>query len=50
MTLRGLITDWGGVLTTPLHDAIEAWIQADDIDVDDYKVVMREWYPQRVRG
>jgi putative hydrolase of the HAD superfamily len=38
-----LITDWGGVLTTPLYDALEAWVKADDIEVDGYKSVMREW-------
>lgn len=50
MTLRGLITDWGGVLTTPLRDAIGAWIQADDIDTDGYKVVMREWFQNAYAG
>jgi epoxide hydrolase-like predicted phosphatase len=50
VTLRGLITDWGGVLTTPLRDAIAAWIEADDIDVDDYKVVMREWFLDAYAG
>jgi putative hydrolase of the HAD superfamily len=50
VTLRGLITDWGGVLTTPLRDAIEAWIEADDIDVEDYKVVMREWFLDAYAG
>jgi putative hydrolase of the HAD superfamily len=50
VTLRGLITDWGGVLTTPLRDAIEVWIEADDIDVEDYKVVMREWFLDAYAG
>jgi putative hydrolase of the HAD superfamily len=43
MTVRGLIFDWGGVLTTPLSDAITAWIEADGIDADGYREVMREW-------
>lgn len=43
MALNGLIIDWGGVLTTPLGDAIAAWIEADGIDVDGYRAVMREW-------
>lgn len=43
MTLRGLIVDWGGVLTTPLYDALKAWTEADDIDVTGYKDLMREW-------
>ncbi|GAB2826704.1 hypothetical protein GCM10027176_33880 [Actinoallomurus bryophytorum] len=50
MTLRGLITDWGGVLTTPLRDAIGAWIQADDIDNDGYRTVMREWFQNAYAG
>jgi putative hydrolase of the HAD superfamily len=50
VTLRGLITDWGGVLTTPLRDAIRAWIQADDIDTDGYKTVMREWFQNAYAG
>jgi putative hydrolase of the HAD superfamily len=50
VTLRGLITDWGGVLTTPLRSAIEAWIKADDIDTDGYKGVMREWFQHAYAG
>jgi putative hydrolase of the HAD superfamily len=46
VTVRGLITDWGGVLTTPLKDAIASWIVADGIDSDGYRVVMREWVEQ----
>jgi putative hydrolase of the HAD superfamily len=50
VTVRGLIIDWGGVLTTPLSDAIAAWIEADDIDHDGYRVVMREWFAQAYAG
>lgn len=50
MTLRGLITDWGGVLTTPLRDAIEVWIEADDIDGNGYTDVMREWLRHAYAG
>jgi putative hydrolase of the HAD superfamily len=46
VAVRGLIIDWGGVLTTPLRDAIAAWIEADDIDMDGYRLVMREWFAQ----
>jgi putative hydrolase of the HAD superfamily len=46
VTVRGLITDWGGVLTTPLKDAIASWIEADGIDVGGYRMVMREWVKQ----
>ncbi|MGI5232922.1 HAD family hydrolase [Actinoallomurus sp. CA-142502] len=46
VTVRGLIIDWGGVLTTPLRDAIAEWIEADDIDHEGYRLVMREWFAQ----
>src|SRR5487761_945130 len=41
--LRGVITDWGGVLTTPILTTVRAWIQADGIDWDSYVAVMRPW-------
>ena len=41
--LRGVITDWGGVLTTPILTTVQAWIQADGIDWDSYLTVMRAW-------
>ncbi len=40
---RGVITDWGGVLTTPILTTVQAWIQADGIDWDSYRTVMRAW-------
>ena len=43
MTVRGVIIDWGGVLTTPLRDAIAEWVAAEDIDTDGYRALMREW-------
>ena len=30
--LRGLIVDYGGVLTTPLAETIGAWLRADGMD------------------
>jgi putative hydrolase of the HAD superfamily len=41
--LKGLITDWGGVLTTPILVTVQAWIKADGIDWDSYVAVMRPW-------
>jgi putative hydrolase of the HAD superfamily len=41
--LRGLITDWGGVLTVPVAVAVVAWLEADRIDLEGYRMVMREW-------
>jgi epoxide hydrolase-like predicted phosphatase len=40
---RGIITDWGGVLTPPILTTVRAWIQAEDIDWDSYRSVMRSW-------
>jgi len=42
--LRGVITDWGGVLTTPILTTVQAWIQADGIDWESYRTVMRAWF------
>jgi putative hydrolase of the HAD superfamily len=41
--IRGVITDWGGVLTTPILTTVQAWIQADGIDWNSYRTVMRAW-------
>jgi epoxide hydrolase-like predicted phosphatase len=40
---RGVITDWGGVLTPPILTTVRAWIQAEDIDWASYRSVMRSW-------
>ncbi|MFZ0192717.1 MAG: HAD family phosphatase [Streptosporangiaceae bacterium] len=44
--LRGVITDWGGVLSTPILTAVRAWIEADGIDWESYRAVMRPWVAQ----
>jgi putative hydrolase of the HAD superfamily len=44
--LRGLIADWGGVLTNPIAETVAAWLTADGIDRDSYKTVMRTWLAQ----
>jgi putative hydrolase of the HAD superfamily len=44
--LRGIITDWGGVLTTPILTTVRAWIEADGIDWESYRAVMRAWVSQ----
>jgi putative hydrolase of the HAD superfamily len=41
--IRGIITDWGGVLTSPLRDVMGAWTQADGLDWDTCQAVMRTW-------
>ncbi|MBV2362114.1 HAD family hydrolase [Streptomonospora nanhaiensis] len=40
---RAIITDWGGVLTSPLRETIDAWLVADGIDQQGYRAVMRSW-------
>ena len=41
--LRGLVVDWGGVLTGPLHGGVEAWAVSDGIDLEAYSTIMRDW-------
>jgi putative hydrolase of the HAD superfamily len=40
---RGVITDWGGVLTPSILSTVRAWIKADEIDWETYRAVMRTW-------
>ncbi|MFF4411242.1 HAD family hydrolase [Streptosporangium sp. NPDC001559] len=40
--LRGVLIDWGGVLTTNMTEAIMEWITVDRIDAAHYHEVMRE--------
>jgi putative hydrolase of the HAD superfamily len=40
----GLIVDWGGVLTTPLYEAIKAWLGAERIAPDHYREVVGRWF------
>ena len=40
---RGVITDWGGVLTTPILATVRAWIETEGIDWASYQAVMRAW-------
>ncbi|WP_243718836.1 HAD family phosphatase [Actinomadura sp. KC06] len=49
-TPRAVITDWGGVLTSPLNEAIDVWLAAERIDVQRYKDVMRAWVKQAYDG
>lgn len=44
MALRALIVDWGGVLTTPLHSTMSAWADQDGIDLEEFGIVMRDWF------
>jgi len=42
-TLRGVIFDWGGVLTNPIALTVQAWLEADRIDRESYVAAMRPW-------
>jgi putative hydrolase of the HAD superfamily len=41
--IRGVITDWGGVLTNPIADAVFAWLDAEQIDGSSYTGVIGPW-------
>ena len=41
--LRALVVDYGGVLTSPLQDAMQSWCEDDEVDVALFRRVMREW-------
>jgi len=41
--LRALIVDYGGVLTSPLQDAMQSWCEDDEVDIALFRRVMREW-------
>lgn len=40
---RGVITDWGGVMTNPIPGTVRAWLDAENIDYESYAAVMRPW-------
>lgn len=44
--IRGVIVDWGGVMTSPIIETMDAWIAAEQIDRDSYTTVMRRWVVQ----
>jgi epoxide hydrolase-like predicted phosphatase len=41
--LRGLVVDWGGVLTASLDEAMGQWAVADGVDMEHFRAVMRGW-------
>lgn len=44
--LSGLILDWGGVLTSDLHTSMSAWADREEVELDQFAAVMREWLGQ----
>ena len=41
--LRGVVADWGGVMTNPIAETVRAWIAADKIEYASYHAVMKAW-------
>jgi epoxide hydrolase-like predicted phosphatase len=41
--MQGLIVDWGGVLTMPIHAAIGSWLKATGVEHAHYGAVVRRW-------
>ena len=41
--LRGLVVDWGGVMTHDLGLAMQRWAAAEGADVVQFRELMREW-------
>lgn len=41
--VRGLIVDWGGVLTRDIGEVSQAWATSEGIDLDVYSGVLRDW-------
>ncbi len=41
-----MITDWGGVMTNPIRETVNAWLDADRVDRERYAAVMRPWVAQ----
>jgi epoxide hydrolase-like predicted phosphatase len=41
--MLGLIVDWGGVLTMPIHTAIGSWLKVTGVDRQHYGAVLGRW-------
>jgi epoxide hydrolase-like predicted phosphatase len=41
--MQGLIVDWGGVLTMPIHTAIGSWLKVTGVDREHYGAVLGRW-------
>lgn len=41
--IAALVVDYGGVLTSPLHHTFEEWSDADEIDTEHIREVLRDW-------
>jgi epoxide hydrolase-like predicted phosphatase len=43
-TVRGVIFDWGGVLTASLDGAMSRWADDDGVDYTQFQAVLAEWF------
>lgn len=41
--LRGLVLDWGGVLTTDVREALASWAAAEQIPLDAVRAAFAQW-------
>jgi putative hydrolase of the HAD superfamily len=48
--LRGLVIDWGGVLTNSILSTVKVWVETDQIDWDSYVACMRPWLTEAYGG
>jgi putative hydrolase of the HAD superfamily len=44
--IRGVIVDWGGVMTSPISDTMNAWLDADGIDRKSFAAAIAPWLKQ----
>ncbi|MDX2972124.1 HAD family phosphatase [Kribbella solani] len=47
---RGLLVDWGGVLTSGLEPALRRWAELDGFDFDSYLRAVLDWLPSNTPG
>jgi putative hydrolase of the HAD superfamily len=47
---RGLLVDWGGVLTSGLEAALRRWAELDGFDFDSYLEAVMAWLPAETRA
>lgn len=41
--IKALIFDYGGVLTSPLLETTDSWLDTDGIDPESFRTAMRDW-------
>ncbi|MFC7343311.1 HAD family hydrolase [Saccharopolyspora griseoalba] len=46
-TVRAVIFDYGGVLTTPTRESIQAWLAEDGIRPETFSAALKEWLSRK---